>query len=231
MTILKAENVFKSYPLDGERLHILKGVNLEVEQGSIVALIGPSGSGKSTLLNILGTLDIPDRGHIFLNGQDVSTLSDDELSYFRSRNIGFVFQFHHLLPELTLWENLELPLRLAGDREKVDTSYLRQLLEITGLNERCKHYPSQLSGGERQRVAVIRALVNRPGIVLADEPTENLDSRNGAILMNLIGKLCRDHGQSFLIATHSEILAERVDRRLYLDDGVIKDVPMVAGWD
>ncbi len=231
MTILKAENVFKSYPLDGERLHILKGVNLEVEQGSIVALIGPSGSGKSTLLNILGTLDQPDRGHIFLNGQDVSTLSDDELSYFRSRNIGFVFQFHHLLPELTLWENLELPLRLAGDRARVDTSYLRQLLEITGLDERYKHYPSQLSGGERQRVAVIRALVNRPGIVLADEPTGNLDSRNGTILMNLISKLSRDHGQSFLIATHSEILVERGDRRLYLTDGVIKNMPKVAGWD
>ncbi|UCH62193.1 MAG: ABC transporter ATP-binding protein [Fidelibacterota bacterium] len=227
MILLTAEDIHKSYPLNSGRLQILKGVNLEVEQGSIVALMGPSGSGKSTLLNILGTLDQPDRGRILLNGQDISNMTDNELSRFRNRNIGFVFQFHHLLPELTLWENLELPLWLANNRRALDTSYLRQLLELTGLVDRCGHYPSQLSGGERQRVAVIRALVNRPGIVLADEPTGNLDAENGAILLNLIKQLRRDHGQTFLIATHSETLTEKVDRRLYLHKGVIGLTPEV----
>ncbi len=229
MVLLAAENIHKSYALDGARLHILKGVNLEVEQGSILALMGPSGSGKSTLLNILGTLDLPDQGRVLLDGRDVSGLTDDELSLFRNRNIGFIFQFHHLLPELTLWENLELPLRLAAGRGRVDTTYLHHLLQLTGLLDRRTHYPSQLSGGERQRVAVIRALVNRPGIVLADEPTGNLDAENGAILMNLINQLRRDHGQTFLIATHSELLAEKADRRLYLRNGVINLTPEVAG--
>lgn len=229
MALLKAEDIHKSFPLDSGHLRILKGVNLEVEQGSIIALMGPSGSGKSTLLNILGTLDQPDRGRVLLDGRDVSGLADDELSLFRNRNIGFVFQFHHLLPELTLWENVVLPLQLAGDRRTVDTSYLQQLLELTGLVDRRGHYPSQLSGGERQRVAVIRALVNRPGIVLADEPTGNLDAENGAILMNLIKQLRQDQGQAFLIATHSKTLAEKADRRLYLRGGVISLTLEVAG--
>lgn len=229
MVLLAAENIHKSYALDGARLHILKGVNLEVEQGSILALMGPSGSGKSTLLNILGTLDLPDQGRVLLDGRDVSGLTDDELSLFRNRNIGFIFQFHHLLPELTLWENLELPLRLAAGRGRVDTAYLHHLLQLTGLLDHRTHYTSQLSGGERQRVAVIRALVNRPGIVLADEPTGNLDAENGDILMNLINQLRRDHGQTFLIATHSELLAEKADRRLYLRNGVINLTPEVAG--
>ena len=229
MAILKAEDIHKSFPLDGSRLSILKGVNLEVESGSIVALMGPSGSGKSTLLNILGTLDRPDSGRVILDGRDVSDLSDDDLSLFRNRNIGFVFQFHHLLPELSLWENLILPLRLAEDDGQVDTSYLEHLLELTGLSDRSGHYPGQLSGGERQRVAVIRALVNHPGIVLADEPTGNLDARNGQILMGLIEQLRTEHRQTFLIATHSEILAEKADRRLYLYGGVINLTPEVAG--
>jgi lipoprotein-releasing system ATP-binding protein len=229
MALLVAENIYKSFPLDGSRLSILKGVNLEVEPGSIMALMGPSGSGKSTLLNILGTLDRPDSGQVLLDGQNVSNLSDDELSLFRNRNIGFVFQFHHLLPELSLWENLELPLWLAEGSDKVDTSYLQHLLELTGLADRQNHYPGQLSGGERQRVAVIRGLVNRPGIVLADEPTGNLDARNGKILMGLIEQLRKDHGQTFLIATHSEVLAEKADRRLYLYGGVINITPEVAG--
>ncbi|UCD38143.1 MAG: ABC transporter ATP-binding protein [Fidelibacterota bacterium] len=228
MALLTADDIHKSYHLDGSRLDILRGVNLDVEAGSIVALMGPSGSGKSTLLNILGTLDQPDRGRVLLNGRDVSGMTDDDLSVFRNRNIGFIFQFHHLLPELTLWENLELPLKLAGGKEKVDPSYLWQLLELTGLVDRRNHYPGQLSGGERQRVAVIRALVNRPGIVLADEPTGNLDAGNGAILMNLIEQLRQDHGQTFLIATHSELLAERADHRLYLYEGVINITPEVA---
>ncbi len=227
--MLKAENIHKSFAVDGQRLQILKGASLTVERGEIVALMGPSGSGKSTLLNILGTLDIPDEGHVHINGQDMGALGDDALSKFRNRHIGFVFQFHHLLPELTVWENLALPLWLDQSGSQLDTSYLEDLLELTGLVERRRHYPGQLSGGERQRAAVIRALVNRPGIVLADEPTGNLDAANGAILMSLIEQLQRDHGQTFLIATHSESLALKAGRRLYLHAGVIKLTPEVDG--
>jgi lipoprotein-releasing system ATP-binding protein len=229
MAVLIAKDIHKSYPLDGMQLKILKGVDLEVEKGNIVALMGPSGSGKSTLLNILGTLDQPDSGSVLLNGHDVKDFTDEQLSVFRNRNIGFVFQFHHLLPELTLWENLELPLRLSENVEKSSIDYLQQLLVLTGLERRLNHYPSQLSGGERQRVAVIRALVNRPGIVLADEPTGNLDAENGARLMGLINMLCQEQGQTFLIATHSEVLAEMAHKRLYLHNGVINVTPVVAG--
>ena len=229
MALLSAENIHKSFPLGSDRLHILTGVNLEVDAGEIVALMGPSGSGKSTLLNILGTLDQPDQGRVRLDGQDVSGLTDDELSRFRNRNIGFVFQFHHLLPELTVWENVELPLRLGQVRGTPDTRFLQELIALTGLTNRINHYPAQLSGGERQRVAMIRALANRPGIVFADEPTGNLDAQNGDIIMNLIRRLREEHGQTFLIATHSQTLADGVDRRLYLDRGVINLTPLLDG--
>ncbi len=227
--LLQAEDIHKSYALSGSRLQILKGADLEVRSGELVALRGPSGCGKSTLLNILGTLDRPDRGRVLMDGQDVGQFSDKTLSQFRNLHIGFVFQFHHLLPELTVWENLELPLWLERGRDAGDTGYLQELLEITGLVDRRRHYPGQLSGGERQRVAVIRALVKRPGIVLADEPTGNLDEANGAILKKLIKQLQRDYRQTFLIATHSESLAEWADRRLYLRDGVINLTAEVDG--
>jgi lipoprotein-releasing system ATP-binding protein len=229
MALLIARDIYKSYPLDGMRLEILKGVNLEVEKGSIIALMGPSGSGKSTLLNILGTLDQPDSGSVMLNGHNVEEFTDEQMSDFRNRNIGFVFQFHHLMPELTLWENLELPMRLSGHMDTISIDHIRHLLALTGLEERRNHYPSQLSGGERQRVAVIRALVNRPGIVLADEPTGNMDAENGSRVMDLINRLCQDQEQTFLIATHSEIMAEMAHRRLYLLDGVINVTAAVAG--
>jgi len=222
VALLQAIDIHKSYAVNDTRLQILRGVQLEVEQGELVALMGPSGSGKSTLLNILGTLDKPDQGRVLVGGVDMVHLGDDALSDFRNRNIGFVFQFHHLLPELTVWENLELPLWLGSNSAAADTTYIRELLTLTGLMDRRHHYPSQLSGGERQRVAVLRALVKRPGIVLADEPTGNLDAANGAILMKLIRQLQKDHGQTFLIATHSEPLAESADRRLFLSEGVVK---------
>ena len=221
MQILKATGIHKSFPIGNGRLEILKGVSLDIEQGQIVALTGPSGSGKSTLLNILGTLDTPDKGEIKLLEQSVTQWSDERLSRFRNENIGFVFQFHHLLPELTLWENLTLPTQLGGPKEgRVD---LERLLDLTGLQDRRGHYPHQLSGGERQRVAVIRALANGPGIIFADEPTGNLDVDNGAKLMELIMDLRDQQGQTFLIATHSEELAQSADRRLFLNDGVIQD--------
>ncbi len=221
MQILKATGIHKSFPIGNGRLEILKGVSLDIEQGQIVALTGPSGSGKSTLLNILGTLDTPDKGEIKLLEQSVAQWSDERLSRFRNENIGFVFQFHHLLPELTLWENLTLPTQLGGAKEgRVD---LERLLDLTGLQDRRGHYPHQLSGGERQRVAVIRALANGPGIIFADEPTGNLDVDNGVKLMELIMDLRDKQGQTFLIATHSEELAQSADRRLFLNDGVIQD--------
>ena len=219
MQVLKATDIHKSFPLGNGRLEILKGVSLEIEQGQIVALTGPSGSGKSTLLNILGTLDTPDRGEIKLLEQSVMELDDEKLSRFRNEHIGFVFQFHHLLPELSLWENLTLPTQLSGTKSSaVD---LESLLEFTGLQDRRNHYPHQLSGGERQRAAVIRALANGPGIIFADEPTGNLDMENGVKLMSLIRELRDREGQTFLIATHSEELAQSADRRLFLNDGVI----------
>ncbi|MCH7576078.1 MAG: ABC transporter ATP-binding protein [Candidatus Marinimicrobia bacterium] len=219
--MLKATGIHKSFPIGNGRLEILKGVSLDIEQGQIVALTGPSGSGKSTLLNILGTLDTPDKGEIKLLEQSVAQWSDERLSRFRNENIGFVFQFHHLLPELTLWENLTLPTQLGGAKEgRVD---LERLLDLTGLQDRRGHYPHQLSGGERQRVAVIRALANGPGIIFADEPTGNLDVDNGVKLMELIMDLRDKQGQTFLIATHSEELAQSADRRLFLNDGVIQD--------
>lgn len=220
MQVLSARNIHKSFPLAGGRLSILKGVDLTVEAGEIIALMGPSGSGKSTLLNILGTLDRPDEGSVSLNGEDVMSLSDEALSRFRNEHIGFVFQFHHLLPELSLWENLVLPTQLGGTKR--DTGHLDDLLEFTGLTERRGHYPHQLSGGERQRVAMIRALANRPGIIFADEPTGNLDMENGDKLMDLIQALRESEGQTFFIATHSRKVAEKADRRLLLDKGVIK---------
>jgi len=229
MTVLSAKDIHKSYPLNGARLQILTGVNLEIEKREIVALMGPSGSGKSTLLNILGTIDRPDSGQVIIAGQDVSDLGDEALSRFRNREIGFVFQFHHLLPELTVQENLELPLWLASDGENYSRDFITHLLEYTGLTDRQNHYPAQLSGGERQRVAVIRALANRPGIVFADEPTGNLDAANGELLMKLIRNLIETQGQTFLIATHSRHMAQYADRRLHLDRGVIKSTPSLDG--
>ena len=228
MKLLQAIDIHKSFQLDSTTLDILKGINLEVERGSMVALRGRSGSGKSTLLNILGTIDTPDRGKVLFEGRDVTTLTDEELSSYRNRNIGFVFQFHHLLPELTLWENLELPLRLDSLRSP-DRSFLEHLVELTGLADRREHFPSQLSGGERQRVAVIRALANQPGIVFADEPTGNLDSENGEIVMELIKKLKVEHGQAFMIVTHSVALASQADHIWHLDQGIVTPAVPVDG--
>ncbi len=221
MSILAAKNIVKTYSSTTGKLEILKGINFEIEAGEIVALMGPSGCGKSTLLNILGTLDKPDSGSVEFNGVVINSLADSKLADFRIRNIGFVFQFHHLLPELTVWENLALPMRLAGSQNDIIEETLAPYLKLTGLDERTGHFPSQLSGGERQRAAVIRALVNSPGIIFADEPTGNLDEKNGAIIMHLIEELRATTQQTFLIATHSRRLAEAADRVLEMGSGVI----------
>lgn len=215
--VLEAKNIHKSFG----QLHILKGIDLSVAPGEIVSIVGKSGSGKSTLLHILGTLDRADRGEIRIRQTDVQRLPARQLAAFRNRHIGFVFQFHHLLPEFTALENVCLP----GFIQKKPVAQVRQrateLLEYLGLSQRLHHKPTELSGGEQQRVAVARALVNQPDIVFADEPTGNLDSTASADLHRLIQQLRRDYGQTFVIVTHNYELAELSDRRLEMRDGAL----------
>lgn len=210
-----AKNIYKSY----DRLNVLKGVNLHIERGEIVSIVGASGAGKSTLLHILGTLDRPDSGELFINEIDVLLLNDKKMAAFRNKHIGFVFQFHHLLPEFTALENVCIPAFIAGKSESVAINEAQQLLDFLGLSARMQHKPSQLSGGEQQRVAVARALVNRPSVVLADEPSGNLDSDNAQELHQLFFKLREEMNQTFVIVTHNNSLAEMSDRKLVMKDG------------
>ncbi|MDR3137987.1 MAG: ABC transporter ATP-binding protein [Tannerellaceae bacterium] len=202
-------------------LQVLKGVDLEVRKGEIVAIVGPSGAGKTTLLQILGTLDGADSGELRINGRSPNGMNDKGLSAFRNHNIGFIFQFHQLLPEFTALENVMIPALIA--REKSDSAKKRacDLLRFMGLSERLDHKPATLSGGERQRVAVARALINRPAIVLADEPSGSLDSRNKEELHHIFFSLRDKLEQTFIIVTHDEQFALRTDRRIYLRDGLV----------
>ena len=219
--ILQAKNISKGYAVANGRLEVLRDVSISVEQGEIVAIMGPSGCGKSTLLNVLGTLDRPDSGSLFINEQDVSRLADTALSRLRNQIIGFVFQFHHLLPEFTILENLMIPLMLAG-REVLEAHKIsEEWLDRLELSERTDHRPATISGGERQRVAVLRALVNNPKLVLADEPTGNLDVSAGEHLMQVIRELVTAEGCGFIIATHNPRVGEIADRMLYLNEGII----------
>ncbi len=214
--ILSVRHIYKTYYNGARSLEVLRDINLELRQAEIVALQGPSGIGKSTLLNIIGTLDHPDRGEILIHNRNPFEMHDQELSRFRARHIGFVFQFHHLLPEFTALENVMLPGRILGtDLTELETR-ARELLAEVGLEGRLEHRPAQLSGGERQRVAVARALINRPTLVLADEPTGNLDPANGERLLELIFKLREHYRQAFLIATHNPHLAAGADRVIRL---------------
>lgn len=215
--MIEAREIHKSF---GE-LEVLRGVSLTVESGEVVSIVGASGAGKTTLLNILGTLDRPDRGSVVYDGQDVSRLSERELSRFRNRNIGFVFQFHQLLPEFTTLENVALPALIAGTSRKQAQARAVELLRYMGLSERLDHKPSQLSGGERQRVAVARALVNKPQVVLADEPSGSLDTANKRDLHQLFFKIRDEFGSTFVIVTHDEELAAGTDRIIHLKDGKI----------
>lgn len=215
--ILSARNIEKYY---GE-LHVLKGVNLDISRGEIVSMVGPSGSGKSTLLHILGTLDEPASGEILLENRQLQTLKGRSLAAFRNRHIGFVFQFHHLLPEFTALENVSIPAWIAGRKKPEVRDRARQLLEILGVSHRMENKPAALSGGEQQRVAVCRALINHPDIVFADEPTGNLDSANARELHQLFFDLRKQLNQTFLIVTHNESLAEQSDRVLRMQDGEI----------
>ncbi|MGE9313732.1 ABC transporter ATP-binding protein [Niabella sp. CJ426] len=202
-------------------IQVLKGVNVEIKKGEVVSIVGPSGSGKSTLLHILGTLDKPDRGEVTMNGTRIESLTSKKLAAFRNSNIGFVFQFHHLLPEFSALENVSIPAWIAGRKKKEVEEQAKELLQILGVAHRLNNKPGELSGGEQQRVAVARALINQPSIVFADEPTGNLDTANARELHELIFDLRTKFSQTFLIVTHNDDLARLSDRVLQMKDGLI----------
>jgi lipoprotein-releasing system ATP-binding protein len=215
--MITVTDIHKSF----DRLEVLRGVSLQVERGEIVSIVGPSGAGKSTLLQIIGSLERPDSGSVNFDGIDLFGMSEKRLAAFRNANIGFVFQFHRLLPEFTMVENVALPAMIGGTGRAEAMRRAMELIEYLGLADRAKHRPSQLSGGERQRAAVARALINSPQVVLADEPSGSLDSHNRAELHRLFFDLRRDRGQTFIIVTHDEGLAADSDRVIHLADGYI----------
>ena len=221
--VLQARGIVRRFRDYDQDLSILRDVDLDIRRGETVAVLGVSGSGKSTLLSILGTLDRADEGTVSLAGQDPSALDDRRLSRLRARHLGFVFQFHHLLPDLDARGNVALAARIGGASAREALERADELLEFSGLADRALHRPATLSGGERQRVALARALANRPDIVLADEPTGNLDPANAHRLMDLLSGLAERFGQAFLVATHDERLAQSASRRLRLEDGRMVD--------
>lgn len=215
--MLIAKGVHKSYG----SLHVLKGVDLEISNSEIVSIVGSSGAGKSTLLHILGTLDQADKGSLWMNDTNLQTLKGDDLARFRNEQIGFIFQFHNLLPEFTAQENIQIPGMIKGLTEAVLKKRAGELAEILGISHRMDHKPSSLSGGEQQRVAVARALINDPSVVFADEPSGNLDTANARSLNELFFRLRDELGQAFVIVTHNEELADMADRKVVMKDGMI----------
>jgi lipoprotein-releasing system ATP-binding protein len=223
--LLQTRGVHKRYTGVGDPLHILRGVDLDVRSGEIVAVLGASGSGKSTLLHILGTLDRPTEGTVLFDGEELHRLGEKELARFRNRNLGFVFQFHHLLPEFTAIENVCMPGRIAQMDPAQAEARGRELLAEVGLAERAEHKPSELSGGEQQRVALARSLFAQPRMVLADEPSGNLDPVSARRLHNLMYTVARAHRQAWVVVTHNEELAKLADTRCRIEDGVLKIDP------
>jgi len=219
--IIDLENIQKSYYLGKQELKVLKGITLEIFKNEYVALMGPSGSGKSTLMNILGCLDSPTAGNYTLNGKDVSKMADDDLADVRNKEIGFVFQQFNLLPRLTAAENVALPLIYNGTTKKIRTELALEMLDRVGLADRSHHKPNELSGGQNQRVAIARALVNNPSIILADEPTGNLDSKTSVEIMHIFDKI-QSEGNTVILVTHEEDIAEYARRIIRLKDGVIE---------
>ncbi len=215
--MIRLEGITKSFG----SLQVLKGIDMQIEKGEVVSIVGPSGAGKTTLLQIMGTLDTPDAGHVLIGGTDVLALKEKQLSAFRNQHIGFVFQFHQLLPEFTAIENVMIPAFIAG-RSRTDAfEAAKELLAMMGLSDRAEHKPNELSGGEKQRVAVARALINHPDVILADEPSGSLDSKNKAELHQLFFDLRDRLGQTFVIVTHDEGLASLTDRTIHMKDGKI----------
>ena len=228
--VIAAHALTKSYQgEDGSVLHILEGLDLEVARGEMVAVIGASGAGKSTLLHLLGALDRPTSGEVLLDGQAIARLSDDELAAVRNRKVGFVFQFHHLLREFSAVENVMIPQRIAGVPVPEARRRAEALLDRLGLGGRLHHRPSQLSGGEQQRTAVARALATSPAVLLADEPSGNLDQRNGEVLHDILAELSRDLGMGMVVVTHNQSLAARADRVLLLADGRVVETSVGEG--
>jgi len=219
--LLQAKNVYKSFVMGTQTIEVLNGIDLEICRGEMLAMIGASGAGKSTFLHIMGTLDQPTRGNILYDGQDVFKLSERELATFRNQRLGFVFQFHHLLPEFTALENTYLPALIQKQTKRQAIEQATALLAEVGLAHRIHHKPGELSGGEQQRVAVARALIQSPDIVFADEPTGNLDTKTGETLFELLQALNQKRQTAFVIVTHNEHLSERVNRLIHLQDGKI----------
>lgn len=218
--MIKLRGITKSF----DSLQVLKGIDLDVAKGEIVSIVGPSGAGKTTLLQIMGSLERPDGGTVAYDGEEIFRLNDTRLAHFRNRNLGFVFQFHQLLPEFSMIENVALPALIGGRSRAESFAEARRLIEYLGLADRADHRPAQLSGGERQRAAVARALVNNPRAVLADEPSGSLDSHNRDELHRLFFDLRRDFGHTFVIVTHDESLARRADRMVTMRDGLVTDI-------
>lgn len=215
--IVLGKDLIKNY----DDVHVLKGVNISIDRGEIVSIIGTSGAGKSTLLNILGTLDQPDGGQLQINDQNPTKMTAKQLAKFRNEEIGFIFQFHHLLPEFSALENVCIPAYIKKEKRSIAEQRGKELLKLLGLAHRIHHKPSELSGGEQQRVSVARALINQPSIVLADEPSGNLDQSNSKNLYEMMNQLRYEYGQTFLIVTHDENLAHLSDRQLKMVDGII----------
>lgn len=219
--MIEIKNITKSFG----SLQVLKGIDLTIQKGEVVSIVGPSGAGKTTLLQIIGTLDRPDSGSVYIDSIDVTTLSQKQLSDFRNRHLGFVFQFHQLLPEFTALENIMIPAYIAGRSKKEAKERAEELLQFMGLSDRAHHKPAELSGGEKQRVAVARALVNNPAVILADEPSGSLDTKNKQELHQLFFDLRDKFGQTFIIVTHDEELATLTDRTIHMKDGLLQVPP------
>jgi len=205
-------------------LQVLKGIDLQIDKGEVVSIVGPSGAGKTTLLQIIGTLDQPDGGEVEIDGVKIGGLSSKQLSNFRNQHLGFIFQFHQLLPEFTALENIMIPAYIAGTKKNETLKRAKELLNFLGLTDRAAHKPTELSGGEKQRVAVARALINQPLVILADEPSGSLDTQNKAELHQLFFDLRDKFGQTFIIVTHDEQLAQQTDRTIHLRDGIVENI-------
>ena len=217
--LIKAENIVKNYVSGNETLHILKGINLEIEEGISAAVSGQSGSGKSTLLNIIGGLDRADEGKVFIGGDEITSLSEKDMAVYRSKRVGFIFQFHYLLKDFTALENVMIPAYIAGMKKKDASERAKSLLADVKLEDRFGHFPSQLSGGERQRVAVARSMVNDPDLILADEPTGNLDPQNSGVVSELLYAGAQKMGKTLIVVTHDQKVAGMASMRLVLENG------------